>query len=130
MLTDSQKSLIQQTFDQIFPQADGVAATFYVRLFDIAPHTRALFNPDVRRQGHALMGRLSAAVRPFICPSAGSRCSGGLCREDYMTMGAALLWTLERELGAAFTAEAREAWAAVYAHLADSAANLYDPQFV
>jgi hemoglobin-like flavoprotein len=32
----------------------------------------------------------------------------------YATVGEALLWTLEQGLGAAFTAEAREAWTLTY----------------
>ena len=38
--------------------------------------------------------------------------------EYYDKVGAALLWTLERELDAAFTAEARDAWAALYGAVA------------
>jgi hemoglobin-like flavoprotein len=36
----------------------------------------------------------------------------------YDTVGAALLWTLEQGLGAAFTAEVREAWTETYTILA------------
>jgi hemoglobin-like flavoprotein len=35
----------------------------------------------------------------------------------YATVGEALLWTLEQGLGAAFTAEVRQAWAQTYAVL-------------
>jgi nitric oxide dioxygenase len=38
--------------------------------------------------------------------------------EHYATVGAALLWTLERGLGDALTDEGRDAWAATYATLA------------
>ena len=37
---------------------------------------------------------------------------------DYETVGAALLWTLEQGLGAAFTPEVRGAWAQAYDLLA------------
>jgi nitric oxide dioxygenase len=40
--------------------------------------------------------------------------SYGVKDEHYPTVGAALLWTLEKGLGSAFTAEAREAWTLAY----------------
>jgi hemoglobin-like flavoprotein len=42
----------------------------------------------------------------------------GVRDEHYATVGAALLWTLERGLGEAFTPATRAAWAAAYALLA------------
>jgi len=42
----------------------------------------------------------------------------GVADAHYDTVGAALLWTLEKGLGAAFTTEVREAWATVYGLLA------------
>jgi hemoglobin-like flavoprotein len=43
----------------------------------------------------------------------------GVHPEHYGTVGAALLWTLEQELGAAFTPEVREAWTTAYTVLAE-----------
>jgi nitric oxide dioxygenase len=40
--------------------------------------------------------------------------------EHYDTVGAALLWTLEKGLGPAFTPETKEAWTAVYGLLAST----------
>jgi hemoglobin-like flavoprotein len=45
-------------------------------------------------------------------------CDYGVTDADYDTVGAALLWTLEQGLGAAFTAEAGDAWATAYNLLA------------
>ncbi|HMA15065.1 MAG TPA: globin domain-containing protein, partial [Kiloniellaceae bacterium] len=39
----------------------------------------------------------------------------GVRKQHYRTVGAALLWTLERGLGAAWSDEAEEAWAQAYA---------------
>ena len=38
---------------------------------------------------------------------------------DYDSVAAALIWTLERELGADFTAEIREAWTTCYCIVAN-----------
>jgi hemoglobin-like flavoprotein len=43
----------------------------------------------------------------------------GVQPEHYHTVGAALLWALEQECGAAFTSEVREAWATAYSVLAE-----------
>jgi hemoglobin-like flavoprotein len=49
----------------------------------------------------------------------GARHTGyGVKDEHYAIVGAALLWTLERGLGAAFTPEVQLAWTRVYGLLA------------
>ena len=47
----------------------------------------------------------------------------GVMDEHYDTVGAALLWTLEKGLGDAFTTEVREAWTSVYGLLATTMKN-------
>jgi hemoglobin-like flavoprotein len=42
----------------------------------------------------------------------------GVRDADYDTVGAALLWTLERGLGSFFTADVRDAWETTYGTLA------------
>ncbi len=42
----------------------------------------------------------------------------GVAEAHYVSVGAALLWTLEQGLGEAFTPEVRDAWAAAYGLLA------------
>jgi hemoglobin-like flavoprotein len=42
----------------------------------------------------------------------------GVLPAHYDTVGAALLWTLEKGLGPDFTPEVKDAWAAVYGILA------------
>jgi hemoglobin-like flavoprotein len=40
--------------------------------------------------------------------------------EHYATVATALLWTLEKGLGAAFTPEVKQSWVAAYTVLADT----------
>ena len=47
----------------------------------------------------------------------------GVADEHYDTVGAALLWTLEKGLGRAFTPEVKDAWATVYGVLATTMKN-------
>jgi hemoglobin-like flavoprotein len=88
---------------------------------------RALFRGDMAAQGRHLMGTLAVAVRGLdnleaLVPAVqalGRRHVGyGVRDEHYATVGAALIWTLERGLGERFTPAAREAWIAVYRVLA------------
>ena len=128
-MTPRQKQLVQSTFKQLKP-IQGVAANlFYARLFELDPTLRRLFKGDLRQQGQKLMQMLSLTVVGLdrldkLVPAAqalGARhCTYGLAPNHYDTVGAALLWTLEYGLGAAFTAEVKEAWATVYSLLAEA----------
>jgi hemoglobin-like flavoprotein len=126
-MTPRQKSLVQETFAQVEPIAAVAAELFYARLFELDPTLRPLFSGDMQEQGKKLMQMIAVAVRGLDDPARllpavralGRRHVGyGVRDEHYGTVAAALLWTLERGLGEAFTAEARAAWTAVYTLLA------------
>ena len=128
MLTDRQRALVRETWAAVAPIAPTAAALFYGRLFELDPSLRRLFgSTDLAEQGKKLMQTLSVAVASLdrldaLIPAVealGRRHVGYGVRDDhYATVAQALLWTLEQGLGPAFTAEAREAWTAVYLTLA------------
>ena len=127
MLTQVQKTLVQDTFATITPIADDAARLFYQRLFEIDPSLQGMFRGDMTEQRKKLMQMLTAAVKGLdrldqlvpVVESLGRRHAGyGVADAHYDTVGAALLWTLEMGLGRAFTAEVRDAWATVYGLLA------------
>lgn len=128
-MTREQINLVRAGFEKIAPIADHAADLFYAKLFDLDPHLRRLFKGDIKEQGKKLMQVISTAVEnleridefvPHI-RAMGARHSGyGVEEKDYATVGAALLWTLEKALSRDFTAEMRAAWAAVYKLLADT----------
>ena len=127
MVTLRQIELVQGTFDVIAPIADDAAALFYRRLFEIDPSLRAMFKGDMAEQRRKLMQMLTAAVKglprldrlvPVVQELGRRHATYGVADDHYDTVGAALLWTLEKGLGDAFTDEAREAWATVYSLLA------------
>jgi len=126
-MTPEQIALVRASFAQVLPIADAAAALFYDRLFALDPSLRPLFRDDLTAQGRALMGLLREAVLGLdrldrLVPDVrelGRRHAGyGVEDRHYATVAAALLWTLERGLGAAFTPETRAAWAAAYTLLA------------
>jgi hemoglobin-like flavoprotein len=127
-MTNKQKLLVQDSFEKVRPIAEAAAALFYDRLFTLDPSLRALFRGDQKEQGRKLMQMIAVAVKGLdnleqLVPAVeqlGRRHSGyGVQNEHYDTVGAALLWTLEAGLGPDFTEEVKEAWATVYALLAD-----------
>ena len=127
MLTAGQKTLVQDSFATIAPIADDAAALFYRRLFEIDPSLEPMFRGDMKEQRKKLMQMLTAAVKgldrleqlvPVVQDLGRRHAYYGVADAHYDTVGEALLWTLEKGLGAAFTPETREAWATVYGLLA------------
>ena len=126
-MTPTQIDLVQKTWEAVRPIQDDAAALFYGRLFELDPDVRKLFKTDLKDQGRKLMTTLNVVVQGLtrldsILPSVqelGRRHRDYAVRpRDYETVGAALLWTLEQGLGAAFTPEVKEAWASAYGTLA------------
>ena len=120
-------TLIQGSWAKVVPIQTQAAALFYGRLFELDPSLKRLFKSDIVEQGEKLMSMLTVVVKGLtkleaIVPAVqalGKRHAGyGVKDEDYATVGEALLWTLERGLGEAFTPEVRAAWASAYALLA------------
>lgn len=126
-MTLRQVELVQTTWEKVVPISDQAAALFYGRLFELDPRLRPMFKSDIREQGKKLMQMITVAVRGLgdlgkLVPAVqdlGRRHVGyGVKEEHYTTVGTALLWTLEKGLGDAFTSEVKEAWATVYGVLA------------
>lgn len=127
MLTPRQIELVQTTWEKCVPIADQAAALFYGKLFELDPNLKPMFKSDIKEQGKKLMQMITAAVRGLsdlnrlvpVVQDLGRRHVGyGAKDEHYATVGTALLWTLEKGLGDAFTPEVKEAWATVYGVLA------------
>ena len=127
MLTLAQKTLVQDSFAIIVPIADDAAALFYRRLFELDPSLERMFRGNMAEQRKKLMQMLTAAVKgldqldqlvPVVKDLGRRHARYGVVDAHYDTVGSALLWTLEKGLGSAFTADVREAWTVVYGLLA------------
>jgi len=127
MVTKEQVALVQNSFAAIAPIADDAAALFYRRLFELDPRLQAMFKGDMTEQRKKLMHMLTLAVKGLnrleqlvpVVEDLGRRHVGyGVEDRHYETVGEALLWTLEKGLGPAFTPETKEAWVTVYGLLA------------
>ena len=134
-LTERQQQLIRSSFERVLAVQEAATALFYERLFGLDPRLNALFKGDMNEPGSTLMTMLRTVVDHSQClgrlvpalRELGRRWdSYGVTDRDYDTVAAALIWTLEQELGADFTDETREAWTICYGILSDemkSAAN-------
>jgi hemoglobin-like flavoprotein len=132
MVTETQKILVQQSFALVVPIADDAAVLFYRRLFELDPSLERMFKGDMREQRRKLMQMLTAAVKGLdrleqlvpVVEDLGRRHAGyGVADAHYDTVGAALLWTLEKGIGVFFTPEVKEAWVTVYGLLAGTMKN-------
>jgi nitric oxide dioxygenase len=127
-MTADQVKAIQESFAKVVPISEAAAALFYGRLFEIAPGVKPLFRGDMKEQGRKLMATLAVvvnglgnleAVLPAASALAKRHVDYGVKAADYPPVGAALLWTLERGLGAQWNAELAQAWGAAYAILSE-----------
>jgi hemoglobin-like flavoprotein len=131
-MTPNQIKLVQTSFAQVAPIAATAADLFYGRLFEIAPPVRAMFPDDLSEQKKKLMAMLSTAVAGLnrldtLMPAVqalGRRHAGyGVKAQHYASVGSALLWTLEKGLGEAFTPAVKDAWATTYIVLSTTMMN-------
>ena len=125
-MTPDQVRLVQQSFSKVAPIADQAAMIFYDRLFEVAPTVKALFPADLTEQRKKLMAMLAAVVNGLsniesILPGASALATRhvtyGAKAEHYPVVGGALLWTLQKGLGEAWTPEVAAAWTAAYGTL-------------
>lgn len=129
-MTANQVRLIRDTWHSIGPIAKMVPQIFYGRLFEIDPSTKALFaRTDMPDQHMKLLEALDlladhADDLESLIPafeSLGRRhVRYGVLDKHYDSVESALLWTLERSFGFAFTHDAREAWTLAYEFIADT----------
>jgi hemoglobin-like flavoprotein len=126
-MTPTQVGLVQDSWKRVLPIKDEAAQLFYGRLFELNPNLQPLFKGDMAEQRRKLMAMINVAVTNLdrietLIPNLrelGRKHQGyGVGARDYDTVGAALLWTLEQGLGAAFTTEVRVAWTETYGALA------------
>lgn len=126
-MTPESRRLVKQSWRTVEPIREVAAALFYGRLFELDPSLRHLFAGDMAAQGRRLMQTLTVVVGALdhldeVAPeleSLGRRHRTPRAEDaHYETVAQALLWTLDRSVGDAFTPAVRQAWADAYNLLA------------
>lgn len=124
-MTPQQKRVIRDTWQRVSALGEPAAELFYDRLFAIDPALAPLFaKSDMKAQRAKLLQALAFVVAgldrldslvPVLEDLGRRHVAYGVRKQHYRAVGAALLWTLERGLGTAWSDEAEEAWAQAYA---------------
>jgi hemoglobin-like flavoprotein len=125
-MNSTQVKLVQESFAKVVPISEAAAVIFYDRLFEVAPSVKAMFPSDMSGQRKKLMMMLAAVVNGLgnlqsILPAASALAKRhvdyGAKPEHYPVVGGALLWTLEKGLGEAWTPDVADAWTTAYGTL-------------
>jgi hemoglobin-like flavoprotein len=122
-MTPKQADLIRHSFDAIWPVRRKVAELFYRRFFELAPDAQRLFPSDMERQHLKLMDMIAAIVgaldehelfQSIIRHTGRQHAQFGVKSSHFVAFGAALIWSLEKQFGTAFTRELKDAWIELY----------------
>ena len=129
-MTPNQIALLRETWATVIPDADSVAQEFYRRLFEIDPSAAALFaGTDMARQRSMLLQALghvmekvdqAESLMPTLEKLGRRHVNYGVEDQHYVSVGIALIATLEQLLGSAFTEDVRAAWTAAYTLVSDT----------
>jgi len=128
-MTPTQIDAVKTSFAAVAPIADKAGLLFYERLFTLDPALKPLFKGDIGEQSRKLMQMITVAVNgldkldtivPAVQALGARHARYGVADAHYDTVASALLWTLARGLGPAFTQEVAAAWVAAYTLLADT----------
>ena len=121
MVTAAQRTLVQDSWDELLPRASHVVELFYDRLFELDPSLEDLLPPSLLEQSTELMQVLGQAMAgdlgrmaPLVRELGRRHRDYGVRAGHYVTAGDALLWTLEQSLTEEFTPRMKEAWSATY----------------
>jgi hemoglobin-like flavoprotein len=126
-MTETDITLIRESFAHLHRRKAETARLFYDRLFEIAPEVRPLFKADIAAQGAKLMETLLVAIASLndrdgliILLEKLGRGHRAYHVEPghYDQVGAALIWTLRTSLGTGFTPEIERAWTTLYGDIA------------
>ncbi len=119
--------LVQETWGKIIPELDPASNDFMDKLLEIKPDLIKLFRTDTRELGLLMMAMINRAItalddfeefRPEIQKLGKRHIHYGVTDDDFDKVAEALLWTLKKYLGAAYTDEVADAWVVAYTQIA------------
>ncbi len=129
-MTSDDIELIRKSFGGVLSKGEAVGRAFYEELFRIAPEVRPMFSDDVGRQGKKLIDTVGLAVYALRSPGGpgavlatlgrAHAAKHGVLPHHFEPVGRALLATLEKSLGDAFTPEMKSAWTRFYGVMSDA----------
>jgi hemoglobin-like flavoprotein len=125
-MTDEQIILIQQSWDELKPEARQIGRSMYDKLFIALPHVRQMFKEDVNEQACKLAAVVTFVVSKLhrfsdIFPdlrSIGEKHKGYHIPEAwYDVVGNCLVDSIKEGTGSGWNQQKEDAWLALYAEL-------------
>lgn len=117
------RKLVQESWTKVFENEKHAVDIFYSKLFALDPSIQYLFTGDLAQQKKRLMSMFNVAVRGLdklddmlpVLEDLGKRHAEYKVRDEhYATMGRALVFMIEHQLGDACTPEVLGAWEEAY----------------
>ncbi|GAA0531190.1 FAD-binding oxidoreductase [Saccharopolyspora spinosporotrichia] len=121
--------LIRESWAEVEPQADDVARFFYGMLFSLSPATRDLFAVNMEVQRSRLLRALVHVIQmvdrpddllPFLHQLGRDHRKFGVVSAHYEAVGTALLASIKKHAGPAWTESVERAWAEAYTVMASA----------
>ena len=122
-MTPEQIELVRQSWKSVDEISETAGKLFYDTLFELDPCLKDLFKGDIGEQAQKLMSMIGSAVNllddmdkltPVLQQLGRRHKTYQVTDVDYQTVAQALLQTLGKGLGDAFTPEVKDAWIEVY----------------
>jgi len=127
-LTERQKTLVIESFAAFEPGIQHLSKMFFYRLAEVEPWLGAQFLNEINVHSDKLATIIQIAVisvrnldalNPMLKLLGSEYRSYGARSQYYEIFGDVLLWTLEQNLGDAYTDEVNGAWATLYGILSE-----------
>lgn len=121
--------LIRESWAVVEPHSDEVARYFYAMLFSLAPATRELFAVNMQVQRSRLLRAVVHMIQtvdrpdellPFLHQLGRDHRKFGVTPEYFEALGTALLASIKKHAGAAWTEAVERAWAEAYTVMASA----------
>jgi hemoglobin-like flavoprotein len=132
-MTQNQIVLVKSTWSQVAAMDPVVVGEiFYNRLFEIAPHVKPMFRNPMPEQSKKLIAMINYVISKLnnlddiineVAKLAQRHVSYGVEPLHYISVGQALLWTLEKGLGGNWNGEVEQSWRICYEVLSDAMIN-------
>lgn len=126
-MTPDRIDRLEESFDALKPQAEGLVNSFYQILFERAPQVRSLFPDDLTEQKKKLLASLAFVVAHLRKPEElagalrdlGARHVGyGTCEAHYPVVRDCMLEAMSASAGVGWTPQLAQDWRAALDHVA------------
>jgi len=130
-MTPEQVRILENSLEAIGPLLHEIGRSFYVKLFELAPDTRALFKTDMETQQRLFMSifkqfsvlnERSMLTLPVTASNSGEvsipgvaglgerHVAYGVSPEHFIAAQKAFFWSIDNHLGEVVDAKTKEAW--------------------